>query len=282
MKPTHNEIRRVAVGDLSLRVSVATLDRVVFPHPNDGTLMLALERKASVVRDGDNNVRVWAQPFGGGVNILNPFPLQEIVGEIQFDSEQSKHERDFRILISSSKWELVKQYCLRHLENPEDVELETLPHRELVEEFEETVNIHLSQDQYTIQPIGFVIENHPVQTDNTQVRGHLTARLYRIFKVVIIDDALCKTMLTASQRYSDQELRRLALKDFQSGNAGRANTILTLPLKLVLEAYLALSPEKRYRKIVIEDHELEESVLAVLGDIHVPQYERAGAKCNLL
>jgi hypothetical protein len=277
VKSTHNEISRFAAEDLSLRVSVATLDRVVFPHPNDGTLMLALERKASVVRDVGNNVRVWAQPFGGGVNILNPFPLQEIVGEIQFDSEQSKHERDFRILIPPSKWELVKQYCLRHLENPEDVELETLPHRELVEEFEETVNIHLSQDQYTVQPTGFVIENHPVQTDNAQVRGQLTARLYRIFKVVIIDDALCRTILTASQRYSDQELRRLALKDFQSGNAGRVNTILTLPLKLVLEAYLALPPEKRYQKIVIEDHELDESVLAVLGNIDVPQYQRIEA-----
>ena len=270
------------MGDLSLRVSVATLDRVVFPHPQDGTVMLALERKASVVRNRDNNVRVWAQPFGGGVNILNPFSLQEIVGEIQFDSEESKHERDFRILISPSKWELVKQYCLCHLENREDVELETLPHRELVEEFEETVNIHLRPDQYTVQPIGFVIENHPMPTDNAQVRGQLTVRLYRTFEVRILDDALCRTMVTVSQRYSDQYLRRLALKDFQNGGKGRANSIVTLPLSLVIESYLTLPPDERYQKIKVENHDLDESVLAILGDIHVPQYERVGAKCNIL
>src|SRR6266511_357288 len=80
-----------------LRVSVATYNRVVFPHPEDGTLMLALERQAKVMNDGSVSVR--AQPFGGGVHILNPTRLQEIIGNIQFDSERSKHERDFRILI---------------------------------------------------------------------------------------------------------------------------------------------------------------------------------------
>ena len=261
--------------DLSLRVSVATLDQVVFPHPQNGTLMLALERKTTDLEV--NNIRVRAQPFGGGVRILNPTPLQELIGKFRFDSEWSRHEQDFRIVIPPSKWELVKQYCLSHLENPEDTELESLPHRELVEEFEETLNIHLKPDQYTVQPMGFVIENHPVQTDNEQVRGQLTVRLYRTFKVEIIDDALCKTMLTASQRYSDQELRLLALKDFRSGDTGHANTILTLPLNLVFESYSALPPEQRFQKILIEGHEMDESVLAVLGDIDVPQYHRIEA-----
>jgi hypothetical protein len=38
-----------AAGKLSLRVSVATLVRVLFEHPLDGELMLALERKATVL-----------------------------------------------------------------------------------------------------------------------------------------------------------------------------------------------------------------------------------------
>ena len=280
LKPLVSEISIDSTKELSLRVSVATLNQVVFSHPQSGTLMLALERKTTALEA--NNIRVRAQPFGGGVRILNPTPLQELIGKFRFDSKWSRHEQDFRIVIPPSKWELVKQYCLSHLENPEDLELESLPHRELVEEFEETLNIHLSPDQYTVQPVGFVIENHPVQTDNAQVRGQLTVRLYRTFKVEIIDDALCKTMLTASQRYSDQELRLLALKDFRSGNTGHANTILTLPLNLVFESYSALPPEQRFQKIIIEGHELDESVLAVLGDIHIPQYERVGAKCNLL
>lgn len=273
MKPTRNEIRRVAVEDLSLRVSVATLDQVVFPHPQNGTLMLALERKTTDLEV--NNIRVRAQPFGGGVRILNPTPLQELIGKFRFDSEWSRHEQDFRIVISPSKWELVKQYCLRHLENQDDVELESLPHRELVEEFEETLNIHLKPDQYTVQPMGFVIENHPVQTDNAHVRGQLTARLYRTFIVHITDNALCKVMLAASQQYSDQELGVLAPNEAENGgNKRRVNSILILPLSTVIKSYLALLPEMRYRKIVVESHELDESVLAILEDIDVPQYQR--------
>jgi hypothetical protein len=30
----------------------------------------------------------------------------------------------------------------------------------------------------------------------------------------------------------------------------------------------------RYRKIMIDNHELEESVLAILEDVDVPQYQR--------
>jgi len=263
-----------ATKELSLRVSVALLNRVVFPHPRNETLMLALECKATVVRDGEDNIRVCAQPFGGVVNLLNPVPLREIVGEIEFDSEESKQEQDFRILIPPSKWEEVKQYCLRHLENPDDRELESAPHRELVEEFEETLNVNLKPKQYTYQAAGFVIENEPVSTDNVYVQGQLTVRLYRIFEVHIIDNALCKTMLSVSQRNSDQDLRGLALKDFQNDGNGRANSILTLPLNLFVDSYLALPSESRYQKISIENHELDESVIAVLKEVHIPQYQR--------
>ena len=274
MKPNHFEIGAGATQELSLRVSVAILNRVVFPHPLNETLMLALERKATVIRDREKHIRVYAQPFGGVVNLLNPVPLREIVGEIEFDSEESKQEQDFRILIPPSKWEEVKQYCLRHLENPDDTELESAPERELVEEFEETLNVNLKPDQYTYQPSGFVIENDPVPTNRMDVRGQLTVRLYRIFEVGIVDDALCRTILAVSQRYSDQYLRRLALKDFQNGGKGRANSIVTLPLSLVVESYLALPPEERYKKIKVENHELDENVMAIFENVQVPQYQR--------
>ena len=257
---------------LSLRVSVATVVKVLFENPGDSELMLALERKATILSNGVIITR--AQPFGGGIRILNPSPLQEIIGEIQFDSEQSQREQDFRILIPPSKWELVKQYCLHQLENPNDTELESLPHRELVEEFEETLNVDLKVDQYTVHPAGFVIENNPVPTDNMYVMGRPTVRLYRIFEVHIIDNGLCAIMLDASQRISNQDLRTFALQDFHNGNRGQANSILILPLDLVLVSYRALPVEVRYRKIIIENHELDESVLAVLNDIDVPQYQR--------
>jgi hypothetical protein len=77
----------------NLRVSVATLNRVVFLHPENESLMLALERKAKVSHDG--SVRVRAQPYGGAVRILDPTPLQTIIGQIQFDGERSDARRIF-------------------------------------------------------------------------------------------------------------------------------------------------------------------------------------------
>lgn len=261
-----------ANNDLVWRVSVATYSQVIFRHPEDGTMMLALERRATVSKDGSVNVH--AHPFGGGVHILNPLPLQKIIGQIQFDSERSRREQDFRILIPTSKWELIKQYCLRHLTDEEDLELETEPDRELTEEFIDTIKVKLDPKQYTVEPLGFVIENTPVQTSNEYASGQLTVRLYRVFCAQIMDPLLCNIICTISELYSDQELAAIAAKDFEDGGRGRANTILILPLDKVQEAYLALPPESRYRSVVVDDHELEESVLAILEDVDVPQYER--------
>lgn len=257
-----------------LRASVATYNQVLFPHPEDGTMMLALERKATVLKDG--SVSVQSQPFGGGIRILNPAPLQKIIGKIQFDSERSKQEQDFRILIPPSKWELIKEYTLHHLEldDEDDVELESGPDRELTEEFMETINLKLHPGQYTVQAMGFVIENAPVQSKNDYSRGKLTVHLYRVFRVQMIDPILCRIMYGISQLYSDQDLAELAQQDFEHGGLGRANSILTLPLNKVIDAYLALPPEARYQNIVIENHELDESVLAILEGVPVPQYQR--------
>lgn len=255
-----------------LRVSIASYNQVIFPHPENGTFMLALERKASMKENGKVYVR--AQPFGGGVRILNPTPLQRIIGPIRFDSERSKQEQDFRILIPPSKWELIKEYCLHHLKDEEDVEIESEPDRELIEEFMETMNVKLDAGQYSVQPLGFVIENNPVRTTNEYAQAQLTVRLYRIFRVQINEPLLSNVMLSISQLYSDQDLAARARQNFEEGGRGRANSVLALPFDTVLESYLALDPEMRFKKNTIENHSLDESVLAILWDVDIPQYQR--------
>ena len=250
-----------------LRVSVATYNRVIFFHPENGITMLALERKATLSESGQ--VSVLAQPFGGGVRILDPTSLKGILGKIKFDCERSQQEQDFRILIPPSKWETVKQYCLIHLENPDDSELESTPHRELVEEFEETFHFRLKPHQYAVQPMGIVIEDKPVQTKNWYARGQLTVRIYRTFKVQLIDDEVCKAILAANQKYSDQDLEKIALEDARNGGRGRANAVLALPLDSVKAAYLSIPPEKAYRKFVVGNHSLDESVSVVLSNVSV-------------
>ncbi|HJS17995.1 MAG TPA: hypothetical protein VJ785_04560 [Anaerolineales bacterium] len=263
-----------STNELSLRVSVATCNRVLFPHPQDGAWMLALERRATARRYGEDDVRVWSQPFGGAVRIFDPAPLQGMVGELQFDSARSQREQDFRIQIRPSQWEQVKEYCLSHLGTQEDLQIESSPDRELTEEFAETIDVSLKSDQYKVQPLGFVVENNPVRSDNIHARGQPTVRVYRIFDVRITDAALCGTMLAVHQQYTDQELGACALRDAENGGRGRVNSILTLPLERVIDTWLELPPEMRYRKIKVEGHELDESMLAVLWDIEVPQYER--------
>jgi len=255
-----------------LRASVATFSRVLFQHPDNGSQMLALERQGTVLEGGSVNVR--GQPFGGGIHILNPTPLQKIIGKIQYDSERSKNEQDFRILIPPSKWELIKEYCLRHLKDEEDIDLETEPDRELTEEFFETIKVKLHPDQYSVQPQGFVIENNPVRSENANARGQLTVHLYRIYEVLILDPTLCSILLTISQLYSDKDVGALARQDVAKYGKGRFNTVLTLPMNSVKESYLALAPDERYREIIVNQHMLDESVLAILPDVDVPQYQR--------
>ena len=255
-----------------LRASVATYNRVLFLHPDTGLQMLALERQGTVLEDGSVSVR--GQPFGGSIHILNPTPLQKIIGKIQFDSERSKNEQDFRILIPPSKWELIKEYCLRHLKDDEDIDLETEPDRELTEEFFETIKAKLNPGQYTVQPQGFVIENNPVRSENAYARGQLTVHLYRIYEVQIVDPTLCRILLTISHLYSDQDVAALAQQDADNYGKGRFNTVLTLPLESVTSTYLTLGPDERYREISVEQHALDESVLAILPGVDVPQYQR--------
>jgi hypothetical protein len=255
-----------------LRASVATYNRVLFQHPDTGMKTLALERQGTVLEDGSVSVR--GQPFGGSIHILNPTPLQKIIGKIQFDSERSKSEQDFRILIPPSKWELIKEYCLRHLKDEEDIDLETEPDRELIEEFFETIKVKLNPGQYTVEPQGFVIENHPVRSENAYARGQLTVHLYRIYEVQIVDPTLCRILLTISSLYSDQDVAALAQQDSDNYGQGRFNTVLALPFDSVAGSYLALAPEERYREITVDQHMLDESVLAILPDVDVPQYQR--------
>ena len=103
MTPNPYEVGIGATAELSLRVSVATLVRVLFKSPNDDELMFALERKATLRRTEDGEaVRVKSQPFGGAIRILDLSVVQDLVGDFHFDSERSRAEQDFRIFIRPS------------------------------------------------------------------------------------------------------------------------------------------------------------------------------------
>jgi hypothetical protein len=261
---------------LSLRVSVATLTRVVFPHPENGTPMLALEHKATMVPGGEEpQVVAKVQPFGGAIRILDSNRLMAQVGDFNFDNERSRLERDFRIYIQPAVWNTVRDFCLRQLGQKANSALESDPSRELHEEFEDTLRVHLSSEQYTLKYIRIILENEPSPTAIVHAAGTPTVRIYRIDEVLIDDPNLCKLMIANSQAHTRQIMEHLALEDAQQGGHGRANAMFVAPLAQTREAFLAVPPEQRSAPLPFGDTLLEGNVAAMLDGVPVPKYRLA-------
>ena len=261
--------------ELSLRVSVATLARVMFTHPENGEKMLALERKATLVDEGiEKTIEVKAQPFGGAVRIKEVNALKGLLGEFQFDSEGSRAEMDFRIFINPTDWSILRQFCVQHLKDVDDPVLEADPGRELIEEFMDCLDLRTTREQFTSKPRGTVVEEDPSPTANIRARGFSTARVYRIFTTHISDKKLARRIITESNRFSDEDLEDLARLDKQKGGEGRANRILALPLDETIAFYSHTSLQERNSLLDFGNYHLSEAVLALLDEIDVPKYQR--------
>jgi hypothetical protein len=274
-KSLRSEVGIGATDELSLRVSVAALLRVLFEHPKEGKLMLALERKATLLEeDGQQLIDVKSQPFGGALQIIDLGALQERIGNFHFDSEESRAEQDFRIFIHLEDWDEVREFCLGQLSQADESILEADPTRELAEEFADTLKMSLKRDQYSYQVAGTVIEDYPSPTANTRARGYPTARMYGIFEIRILDPVLASALVKNSESCSDQNLQQLAWEDFQNGGAGRANAVLTLPLKEIDALYMSVPPEARNKPVWFQNHQLDETVASILEGVSVPKYRR--------
>ncbi|MEJ2707204.1 MAG: hypothetical protein P8074_06285 [Anaerolineales bacterium] len=264
-------------NELSLRVSVATLSRVIFPRPGDGVTMLALEHKATVIPGASElQVAVKAQPFGGAIRISNLGEFIKQIGDFNFDSQLSQFEQDFRGYIQPSNWEAVREFCLRNLGDEDSRDLDSDPSRELVEEFNDTLGIQLQPHQYTLAPVTIVVENEPAPTTNLRASGNPTARIYRIDEVQIHDPNLARKMMANSKAHPGEVLQRLALADAQKGGRGRANAMLVAPVEEIRSAYLGIPPERRGAQLPFKDSFLAGNVAAVLEGIFVPKYRYAG------
>lgn len=264
-----------ATDELSLRVSVATLVRVLFEHPATGECMLALERKATQHKSETGPVvQVKSQPFGGAIRILDLPALQDVLSGFHFDSEQSRLEQDFRIFIQTSHWEAVRAFCLEHLHQHKSSVLESDPSRELAEEMADSLEIELKRDQYIVQAVETIVEDDPSPTGHLYAAGYPTARIYRIFEAHIVDPSLASAMLENSETCSDQHLRDLALENSQQDGYGKANAVLTLPFKEVHASYRAIPPQSRNAPSWFQGHQLDETVAAILENVSVPKYRR--------
>lgn len=250
---------------LCLRVSAAALARVTFENPASGESILALERKATLPKG-----TVIAQPYGGGMHLLRPKALGEVIRNFHFDSPRSREEADFRILIRPADWASVKQWCLDAFRHSRADLLEMDPARELAEEFWDTLRLRLDPSQYRLRPVEMVVENTPARTGNVHAAGLPTARIYAVSEARITDPALAQALLTAGVLPDD------ALLDQARADAarGRANGVLTLPLDRLVESYCAFTPTQRGEAQQIKEYLMEGNVAAVLPGVEVEKYER--------
>jgi hypothetical protein len=264
-----------ATGELSLRVSLATLARVLFKHPKTGQKMLALERKATLDRStGETIIEIKSQPFGGAIRINNIDEVQRVVGDFHFDSARSRSEADFRIFIRPTRWPVLREFVIEHLRNPVDPILETDPERELIEEFGDALNIHLMAGQFLSRPVGLVLEDHPSPTMNVSAKGYPSVRVYRVHEVKITDMNLAEMMADSSAAMTDQDLRQLALDDVQGGSKGRANAVLALPYADILAFYRSLSIDEINAPVHFQEEHLDGNVPAIFDDLPSSRYQR--------
>jgi len=259
---------------LNLRVSVATLAKVMLDHPQDGRPMLVLERTTTLLQEDDRQkVVVKTKPFGGGVRLNQPKALSGLIGDFHFDSRRSQAEMDFRLFIRREDWARVKEFCLQHFKEQDSV-LEIGPERELLEEFEDALNIKIRPDQYHLSPVGTVVEDLPGPTDNVRSSGSPTVRIYQVFEIMIVDPSLVTKILENSQGFSDEDLRQLARLDAERGGIGRANSVLALALEQLIAKYLSIQPEERGERMRFEGHQLEGNVPVLLEDVEINKYQR--------
>jgi hypothetical protein len=264
----------IAVGPteaLSLRVSAAALARVVFTHPENDLRMLALEHKATVaLAPNAPQVTVRAQPFGGAVRILDTDRFSTFVGDFTFDSKRSRSERDFRVFVRPSSLGAVHEFCLHGAGQSTQTDLS----RELREEFEDALEFEIRPEMYTMRPAGVVLEDRPTPTRNVRAPGRLTARIYWVYEVEILDPAVSRRLLLNSQVHSAHDLGRAALEAHARGEPGWASAILVLQLDRVRDAYLTLPPQDRGIPVSFQGTTLAGNLPAVLDGVPVPKYER--------
>lgn len=260
--------------EFSLRISVAAIAAVKFLDPGNKKILLALERTATThIINKKPEVTVKAKPFGGGVRLLNPDRLNELIGGYEYDSERSLQENDFRIRTKPSAWNRVKNICKEHLSYPDTGILDIGPERELEEEFEDSLSIKIKSEDYSLKRKGIVLEDSPADTNNVNAPGLPTVRVYYLYEALIKNPRIINLILNSSNKYSDDDLAGIANKDLKDGGKGRANAALVVdPDKLRI--FYESGPKSEPGELLsFEEHRLDGNVPALFENISIHKYQ---------
>jgi hypothetical protein len=266
--------------ELSMRVSVAVLIRVLFKNPVDGQMMIALERTATLMNDeGRFEAVVRVKPFGGGVRLVQTQKFKQLIGDYHYDSERSSEEGDLRILINPVQWDKVKAICQEHQNNRADGIINSSPVRELTEEFEDSLGMRITSEDFDLTPREMIVEEKLTATENVNAPGIPTRRIYYPFDAVLKDLGIIKMMIDNDRQCSDLDLQIMAKEDAKRGGKGRANAVLTVSHDKLVEFYLSSSKGPDQSPKSFEGHQLEGNIPVIL-DLPLIQTPSAPRRSN--
>jgi hypothetical protein len=186
------------------------------------------------------------------------------MGDYHYDSVRSREEGDLRIMINPGRWEKMKEICRDHLNLEEDRIINSSPVRELTEEFEDSLGVRITSDDYYLTYRGLLVEEQLTATENVNARGIPTKRIYYLFDALLTDLRIIELMIDNDAMYSDLDLRKMANEDARRGGKGRANAVLTISLDTLTELYRSSSRGSGESPIFYEGHQLDGNIPAIL------------------
>ncbi|MFZ0455919.1 MAG: hypothetical protein WAM24_19380, partial [Ignavibacteriaceae bacterium] len=186
------------------------------------------------------------------------------IGEFNYDSELSKQEKDFRVLVRPESWVKIKGICREHLTGLEKTVIDISPNRELSEEFEDSLRIKLTSENYYLKLLGMAIEEKPDETENIRSKGIPTVRVYYIYLAEIISSGIIKMMLANSKQYSDNDLRKIAMEEKRKGGKERVNAGLTLEPDELGAIYSSLQFKRNNEPVYFGQHRLSGNVPVII------------------
>jgi hypothetical protein len=173
-------------------------------------------------------------------------------------------------MINPDQWEKMKEICRDHLNFEEDGIINSSPVRELTEEFEDSLGVRITSDDYHLTSRKMLVEEKLTKTENVNAMGIPTKRTYYLFDAMLTDLRIIKMMIDNDALYSDLDLRNMANEDARRGGKGRANAVLTLSLDKLTELYRSSRKGSGESNIMYEGHQLDGNLPAIL-DLQLTQ-----------
>ncbi len=230
-----------------VRVSVGSLTLLTISDPLDQKEYFAFERRAT--GSSERGRKTWSTksvPFGGAIKIKDKSALVDLIGDFDFDSDESRENNDFRIIVDRRKWKKIKIFCERSISQNNKRVIDFDPFDEIKEEIWKPTKIEVTRKKLSTKRIGTFANDFPVPTENINTPGKQTYRFYCLYNTRVVDQQLAKKLLKHADLRMDKECGFTAIKSRRTKGDGRYNSILMVGKK-EFEEFISSQAQKEIK-----------------------------------